>query len=166
MIRHTATHGWSTHRTLWQCLVRLTNGLKWKIVRFARDDSVHVPRNHRGVYLICVDAPEFALSDVPVRTILYVGSVTSPQRSLRQRFTEHLQHPKELLDQYRQCHYRTMRFAFVAIHEVELIRELEALLRTTFNPPCNTIAPPGTDFLLARIEEGTPIGVSSPGHPS
>lgn len=166
MTRHAATHGWSTHRPLWNSLARLTDGLKWNLVRFTLDDAILVPRNRPGVYLICADAPASVLSKVPVCTILYVGSVTSRQRSLRQRFTEHLQHPKELLAKYRQCHYRTMRFVFAATHEVERIRDLEALLRTAFNPPCNSIKPPGTDFLLARIDEGVPIRAPSARHPS
>lgn len=161
MTRHTATHGWSTQPNLWKCLARLTSGLKWKLVRFTRDDAILVPKQHRGVYLICANAPESVLSEVSVRTILYVGSVTSPHRSLRQRFTEHLQQPKDLLARYRKCHYQTMRFVFATTHEVELIRELESLLRTAFDPPCNSIKPPGTDFLLARIDEGTPIRAPS-----
>lgn len=154
--------GWSPEPLLWTSLAKLSNGLKWHKAPFIKETEHLVPSDRIGVYLVCAETPAPSLTTVGAYTVLYVGSVTARSRSLRQRFREHLAAPKPILARYHRCYFPAVHFWFTPMTDALRASELEALLKTVFNPPCNDINPPGTSFLLAKIEAGTPIASSMP----
>lgn len=163
MRTHNTTRGWSPDRPLWASLAQISDGLDWRHVPFLSEVIHRVPDDRTGVYLICSQTAQSAVRELGVSTVLYVGSVTSPNRSLRKRFREHLKNPKPVLKKYRSCYHPVVSFWFTAVTASRAI-QLEGLLKTVFNPPCNDINPPGTGLLLARIEAGVPLSASNRRH--
>ena len=156
--RRPSTPGWSPERKLWDELERLSEDLSWKKVELDQKRAHLVSKNDRGVYLICASPPIKTISAINAYTILYAGQVKSYNRSLQNRFLEHIRYPSPQLKLFLNCYYPTVHFWFAVVQDQSKINELEALLIETFNPPCNDIKAPGTQILLARIGVGRIIG--------
>ena len=151
-------NGWSPRSELWKELSNLAEGLRWVCINFEMTQAAVLPREDRGVYLICASSPCQPLRKIGAYTILYAGKVTGSQRSLRDRFREHRRQPQPRLKSYLRCYYKTsIHFWYAAMSERTEIDKLEALLVETFNPPCNRRKAPGANILLARVRAGVPI---------
>lgn len=149
--------GWSSEKKLWSELTKFSQDLKWKKVAFDLNCEYLLPDHCGGVYLICAAAPQNVVTEIGAYTILYVGKVTS--RSLRARFREHVGKPNPKLEQFVDCYYPSIHFWFSVLSDDSRISAIESLIKETFNPPCNSISPPGTRVLLARIGAEVPITV-------
>lgn len=149
------SHGWSSEQRLWNELRTLVRDLTWTRVAFDLNCADLLPERRNGIYLICAAPPRDAVTAVGAYTVLYVGKVT--RRRLRARFRDHVGKPNPKLEQFVDCYYPDIHFWFSVLSDVSRIDTLESLLRETFNPPCNSISPPGTRVLLARIGIGVPI---------
>lgn len=152
--------GWSPERKLWDELRNAGRELSWKKIEFDPNKSHLLPENARGVYLICASPPKDAINALGAYTILYAGQVKSERRSLRNRFLEHIRHPRPKLKLFVDCYYPDVHFWFAIAHEPSTIDSLEILLIGIFNPPCNSISAPGTKSTLACLGAGRSIGAS------
>lgn len=152
--RQSLAHGWSPERKLWDELGRLSTDLSWKRVAFDPNRASRISMNQRGVYLICASPPVEAIEAINAYTVLYTGQVKSLTHGLRARFLEHIRTPSPQLKLFLECYYPAVHFWFTAVDDRSKIDDLEALLRETFNPPCNAIRAPGTQVLLARLGIG------------
>ena len=152
--------GWSPERSLWSALEALGKDLSWRRVALEPDRGHLLPDSKRGVYLIGAAPPAPSLKAVSVYTVLYVGQVKSPRRSLRDRFLEHVRHPAAKLKVFLDCYYPTVHFWYAVINDASKIDTLELLLMEIFRPPCNSIRAPGTQAFLAGIGKGRTIATN------
>ena len=153
----TSAIGWSPEKELWDELEKVGGDLSWRRVDFDSNQSDQLPRNDRGVYLICAAPPGSTISIINAYTILYAGRVKSDRRGFRSRFREHLNNPSRNLQLFRSCYYHDIHFWFAATDDESQIDKLEILLIEAFNPPCNSIRAPGTRPMLARLGTGKAI---------
>ena len=148
--------GWSPVRAAWQELARLNDDLTWKRADFHASRKDRVPRGETGVYLICARPPLQRTPKPPVYTVLYAGRTTASE-GLRSRFLKHIRKPNRKLDVYLRCYVPEVEFWYSVLTEDTKIGTLEVLLIDTFNPPCNSIAAPGSSAIRARIGETVPL---------
>ena len=153
----TSAIGWSPEKRLWDELEEVGEGLSWKRIDFNLRQSDSLPKDDRGVYLICAAPPGNTISTINAYTILYAGQVKSDRRGLRSRFREHINNPSRNLQLFRGCYYHDIHFWFAATDDESQIAKLEILLIEAFNPPCNSIRAPGTRPMLARLGIGRAI---------
>ena len=156
--RQPSTPGWSPEKKLWDELEYLGEDLSWKKVELDQNRAHLVSKNDRGVYLICASPPVKTIDAINAYTILYAGQVKSRNRSLQNRFLEHIRRPSPQLKLFLDCYYPAVHFWFAIVQDPSKIDALETLLIETFNPPCNDIRAPGTQVLLAGIGVGRIIG--------
>ena len=152
--------GWSPERKLWDELRNAGKELSWRKIEFDPNQSHLLPESVRGVYLICASPPKDAINALNAYTILYTDQVKGRRRSLRNRFLEHISHPKPKLKLFVDCYYPDVHSWFAVAHESSRIDALEILLIGIFNLPCNSISAPETKVTLARIGAGRSIGAS------
>ena len=145
---------------MWNELEALGRDLSWRKVTLEPDRGHLLPNGKRGVYLIGASPPARSLNVINAYTVLYVGQVKSPRRSLRDRFLEHVRRPATKLKVFLDCYYPAVHFWYAVLNDASRIDTLETLLMETFRPPCNSIRAPGAQAFLARIGKGRAITTS------
>ena len=148
---------WSLERETWAALRSYceNNELSWSTVQFQRAMSASIPERP-GMYLICAKPPvNFALTNPPLNTIIYVGKADT---SIRKRFEHHLsQHAADRVKSARYTFVNNLSFKWTVINNPV---ELERLVYDSFRPPANSISPPTPRLVGVVSSNPRPIRTS------